>query len=83
MNKRVRIHCLLQRSTLILILIWSGDVMNSLALTYCELKRPEDALPLQEQLLEVLQRTLPADHPRIGDALVSIWIAITSSPFFC
>ncbi len=44
----------------------AGEVMNCLALTYCELKRHEDALPLQTQVLELRKRTMPADDPRIG-----------------
>jgi hypothetical protein len=52
---------------LILIFTLSGGAINSLALTYIALKRPEDAVPLQEKLLEFRKRTLPADDPLIGD----------------
>jgi hypothetical protein len=51
---------------LILIFHFTGTVINSLALTYCAPKRPEDsqdAVPLQRQLLEFRKRTLPADDP--------------------
>jgi hypothetical protein len=41
--------------------------MNSLALEYCLLRRHEDALLLQEKVLEVRRRILPLDHPDIGD----------------
>ncbi len=41
--------------------------MNSLALEYCLLRRDQDALVLQEKVLEGRRRILPADHPDIGD----------------
>jgi hypothetical protein len=40
--------------------------MNVLGLEYCFLGRHKDALVLQEQVLEVRRRILPADHSDIG-----------------
>jgi hypothetical protein len=48
--------------------IVSDVVMNSLALEYCLLGRHQDALVLQEKVLEVRRRILPVDHSDIGDA---------------
>jgi hypothetical protein len=65
-------------SSVMLKCIVLGIVMNSLALTYCELKRPKDALPLQEQLLAHRKRALPANDPRIGDTCAVVLIALIS-----
>jgi hypothetical protein len=44
--------------------------MHNLAKTYSALDKNQEARLLKEQVLEYRQRTLPADHPRIGDGLL-------------
>ena len=44
--------------------------MSNLAGTYFELGRHSDALAMQESVLEVFRRVLPADHPHIGEGHV-------------
>ena len=41
--------------------------MNSLAATYIALGRHADALAMGEQVLELVRRVLPANHPDIGE----------------
>ena len=41
--------------------------MNNLAGTYSALGRHEDAFVLRERVLDVLQRVLPEDDPKIGE----------------
>ena len=52
--------------------------MNLLALSYCELKRPKDALPLQEHLLAHRKRALPANDSLTGDICAVALIALIS-----
>ena len=49
--------------------VWdgTGSAMNSLAATYSDLGRHEDALVLQERVLEFRRRVLPENHPDIGE----------------
>ena len=44
--------------------------MSNLASTYSELGRHSDALAMQESVLELRRRVLPADHPDIGEGHV-------------
>jgi hypothetical protein len=41
--------------------------MSNLATTYYALGRYEDALAMEEQVLEFRRRVLPANHPDIGE----------------
>jgi hypothetical protein len=41
--------------------------MGNLAQTYSDLGRHEDALAMQERVLEFRRRVLPEDHPDIGE----------------
>jgi len=41
--------------------------MHNLAGTYSDLGRHEDALVLQERVLEFRRRVLPENHPDIGE----------------
>ena len=41
--------------------------MGNLALTYSKLGRHEDALAMQERVLEFSRRVLPENHPHIGE----------------
>ncbi len=43
-----------------------GAAMSSLASTYSNLGRHQDALVLQEKTLEFLRRVLPENHLKIG-----------------
>ncbi len=49
----------------------AGVGMNNLATTYTALGRHEDALAMQEKLLEFYRRVLPEDHPGIGEGRMS------------
>ena len=44
--------------------------MALIAETYSELGRHSDALAMQESVLELSRRVLPADHPDIGEGHV-------------
>ena len=44
--------------------------MGNLALTYSALGRHEDALAMQERVLEFRRRVLPENHPDIGEGRV-------------
>ena len=44
--------------------------MGNLAATYSALGRHEDALAMQERVLEFRRRVLPEDHPGIGEGHV-------------
>ena len=44
--------------------------MAHLAATYSALGRHEDALAMQERVLELYRRVLPEDHPDIGEGHV-------------
>ena len=44
--------------------------MGNLASTYSALGRHSDALAMQESVLELYRRVLPADHPDIGEGHV-------------
>jgi hypothetical protein len=48
---------------------FSGMAMNNLAITYQRLGMNQEGLVLQERVLELYQRALPADHPDIGATL--------------
>ena len=48
----------------------AGTAMGNLALTYSDLGRLEDALAMQERVLEFRRRVLPEDHPGIGEGHV-------------
>jgi len=48
----------------------ADQAMHNLAKTYSALGKNQEARLLKEQVLEYRQRTLPADHPRIGDGLL-------------
>jgi hypothetical protein len=41
--------------------------MSNLASTYSALGRHADALAMEERVLELRRRVLPADHPDIGE----------------
>ena len=44
--------------------------MGNLASTYSDLGRHEDALAMEERVLEFRRRVLPEDHPDIGEGHV-------------
>ena len=44
--------------------------MNNLAISYSDLGRHEDALAMQERVLEFNRRVLPENHPAIGEERV-------------
>ena len=48
--------------------------MNNLALTYSALGRHDDALAMQERVLELVRRVLPENHPDIGEG--DVWYGI-------
>ena len=48
----------------------ADQAMHNLAKTYSALERNQEARTLKEQVLEFRQRTLPADHPLIGDGIL-------------
>ena len=41
--------------------------MNNLASTYSDLGRHDDALAMEERVLEFQRRVLPESHPDIGE----------------
>ena len=43
-----------------------GNAMHNLGAYYMELGRHQDAVVVQEKLLELWRRVLPDDHPNIG-----------------
>jgi hypothetical protein len=45
--------------------------MISLAATYSDLGRHQDALAMKEGSLEFFRRVLPEDHPDIGEAYIA------------
>ena len=49
--------------------VWdgTGKAMSILAYTYSALGRHEDALVLEERVLEFRRRVLPENHPDIGE----------------
>ena len=53
--------------------------MNNLAATYSALGRHADALAMEERVLELRRRVLPANHPELGeccagrDGLHAVW----------
>ena len=49
--------------------------MGNLAQTYSALGRHDDALVMQERVLEFTRRVLPENHPDIGEGDVWYWIA--------
>ena len=48
--------------------------MNNLAVTYSNLGRHNEALAMQERVLEFLRRVLPENHPDIGEG--DVWCLI-------
>jgi hypothetical protein len=55
----VDLTCDLTRSVL-------GTAMGNVAIVYAALGRLQDALVLQEKMLEFHRRVLPENHPQIG-----------------
>ena len=49
--------------------------MGNLAQTYSDLGRHEDALAMQERVLEFRRRVLPPNHPDIGEGRVGSGVA--------
>ena len=49
--------------------------MNNLAWTYSALGRHDDALAMEERVLEFSRRVLPESHPHIGEWDVRYGIA--------
>ena len=49
--------------------------MGDLAQTYSALGRHDDALVMEERVLEFRRRVLPESHPHIGEGDVWCWIA--------
>ena len=49
--------------------------MGNLATTYSNLGRHEDALAMQERVLEFRRRVLPESHPDIGEGRVGSGVA--------
>ena len=47
--------------------------MGNLASTYSDLGRHDDALAMQERVLEFSRRVLPENHPDIGEGDVLVW----------
>ena len=48
--------------------------MSHLASTYSNLGRHNEALAMQERVLEVYRRVLPEDHPFIGEG--HVWSSV-------
>ncbi len=48
--------------------------MGNLAETYSALGRGDDAIAMQERVLEFLRRVLPENHPHIGEG--DVWCLI-------
>ena len=53
--------------------------MANLSITYSTLERHEDALAMNERVLEIYRRVLPENHPDIGEGHVWIDVACTVS----
>ena len=51
-----------------------GKAMGNLAGSYSKLGRHEDALLMQERVLEFRRRVLPENHPSIGEG--DVWCLI-------
>ena len=49
--------------------------MGNVASSYSALGRHEDALAMQERVLEFLRRVLPENHPDIGEGRVESCVA--------
>jgi tetratricopeptide (TPR) repeat protein len=49
--------------------------MGNLANTYSALGRDQDALAMQEKLLEFQQRVLPGNHPEIGISCLNLGLS--------
>ena len=47
--------------------------MGNLASTYSALGRHDDALAMNERVLEFRRRVLPENHPSIGEGDVLVW----------
>ena len=54
--------------------LFSGTAMNNLAVTYSALGRHDDALAMEERVLEFRRRVLPENHPSIGEG--DVWCLI-------
>ena len=50
--------------------------MGSLAATYSNLGRHNEALAMRERVLEFFRRVLPEDHPDIGEG--HVWSSVGS-----
>ena len=48
--------------------------MGNLAVTYSALGRHDDALAMEERVLEFMRRVLPENHPSIGEG--DVWYGI-------
>ena len=48
--------------------------MSNLAVTYSALGRHDDALAMEERVLEFRRRVLPENHPHIGEG--DVWCLI-------
>jgi hypothetical protein len=53
-----------------------GNAMVNLAMSYGDLGRHEDALVLEESVLEFFRRVLPEDHPYIGESRVHLQVSL-------
>lgn len=60
------------RSSILIYLLNKGIAMEALAYTYHTLHRHQDALELQDKVLKIRSRILPARHPRIGAAFLRL-----------
>jgi hypothetical protein len=49
--------------------------MGNLAASYSKLGRHEDALAMEEKVLEFYRRVLPGNHPNIGEGRVGSGVA--------
>jgi hypothetical protein len=65
--------CCLRRRGLLIVL--AGTAMDNLAASYSNLGRYEDALAMEEKVLEFSRRVLPENHPDIGEGLVGSGVA--------
>ena len=52
-----------------------GNAMNSLAATYSDLGRGQDALVTHEKTLEFRRRVLPKNHPDLGISYYNISVS--------
>ena len=55
--------------------------MSNLASAYAGLGRNEDALALDERVLEFMRRALPENHPNLGRGVLGVMFG-TRSPVF-